>query len=172
MKEMNDQAKLFDIDEAPWASDGTRFEHRTDVCPFCEIVKGTVPRHIVFQDEVSIAFLDMSPVFPGHCLLIPKEHYQTLSDLPTNLIAPLFANAQLLVKAVQLGLGSHGTFVAINNKVSQSVPHLHIHVVPRRHRDGLRGLLWPRQNYESEQQRTEVSNSIIKAIEKIRSGHA
>ncbi len=158
-----EQAKLFEMEEkVPSTADSTRSED----CPFCEIVKGAVPRHIVFQDDVSIAFLDRRPVFLGHCLLVPKEHYETLSDLPSELIAPLFANAQLLVKAVQSALSAHGTFVAINNKVSQSVPHLHIHIVPRKHADGLRGLLWPRQNYESEQQMTEICNSIIQAIEK------
>jgi histidine triad (HIT) family protein len=167
-----DQAKLFEMEkEDTWTSDGTRSDEKANVCAFCKIVNGAVSRHVVLQDEVSVAFLDRRPVFPGHCLLVPKKHYETLSDLPSELIAPLFANAQLLVKAVQSALRSQGSFVAINNKVSQSVPHLHIHVVPRRPGDGLRGFFWPRQTYQSEQQKTEISNSIIQAIEKIRSGH-
>ena len=165
------QAELFDVKkETLGTSDGTLFHEKPNDCAFCEIANGAVARHIVFQDKVSIAFLDRRPVFPGHCLLVPKQHYETLSDLPSELVAPLFANAQLLVKAVQSGLGAQGSFVAINNKVNQSVPHLHIHVVPRRPMDGLRGFFWPRQNYQSEQQKTDVSNSIIRAIEKIKSG--
>jgi len=165
------QAKLFDTENEVSESSRRGSKDKEGNCAFCEIVKGNVPRHIVFQDYVSIAFLDRRPVFPGHCLLVPKEHYETLSDLPGELVAPLFENAQLLVKAIQSGLGSQGSFVAINNKVSQSIPHLHIHVVPRRSGDGLKGFFWPRQSYQSEQQMTDISNSIIQAIEMIRSGH-
>jgi len=103
---------------------------------------------VVFEDEVSIAFLDHRPLFPGHCILIPKAHYQTFVDLPTDLIAPLFANAQLLAKGVEQAMEAEGTFVAINNRVSQSVPHFHIHIVPRRRKDGLKGFFWPRQLYK------------------------
>ena len=116
-------------------------------CTFCKIIRGELQSHIVFADDVSLAFLDQRPVFPGHCLLVPKEHHETLADLPADLIAPLFANAQLLARAVELGLQADGTFVAMNNRVSQSVPHLHIHVVPRRRKDGLKGFFWPRQPY-------------------------
>lgn len=137
-------------------------------CDFCAIVKNEVARHIVFQDSVSVAFLDRKPVFLGHCLLVPNIHYETISDLPGELVGPLFANVQLLVKAVHIGLQTEGTFVAINNKVSQSVPHLHIHVVPRRFKDGLRGFFWPRQKYQSEEQMVEICNSIRAAAEKIR----
>jgi histidine triad (HIT) family protein len=101
----------------------------------------------VFEDQISLAFLDHRPVFPGHCLLVPKDHFATLSDLPMQLVGPLFANTQLLVRAVEQGLLAEGTFVAINNRVSQSVPHLHIHIVPRRKKDGLKGFFWPRQSY-------------------------
>ena len=103
---------------------------------------------MVFEDEVSIAFLDHRPLFPGHCILIPKAHYQTFVDLPTDLITPLFANAQLLAKGVEQTMEAEGTFVAINNRVSQSVPHFHIHIVPRRRKDGLKGFFWPRQLYK------------------------
>jgi histidine triad (HIT) family protein len=117
-------------------------------CTFCAIVRGETPANVVFEDEVSIAFLDHRPLFPGHCILIPKAHYQTFVDLPTDLITPLFANAQLLAKGVEQAMEAEGTFVAINNRVSQSVPHFHIHIVPRRRKDGLKGFFWPRQLYK------------------------
>src|ERR1043166_2997142 len=117
-------------------------------CVFCRIASGEGGAKIVFQDDISLAFLDFRPVFKGHCLLITKKHYQTLSDLPGDLIGPLFANVQLLARGVQGVMSADGTFVAINNIVSQSVPHFHVHVVPRRHGDGLRGFFWPRQRYD------------------------
>jgi histidine triad (HIT) family protein len=122
----------------------------SEQCAFCRIIRGEREGHTVFEDAVSLAFLDRRPLFPGHCLLVPKQHYGTLLDLPTPLLAPLFAAAKLLARAVEEGLGAEGSFVAINNRVSQSVPHLHIHVVPRRRKDGLRGFFWPRQPYKDE----------------------
>ena len=116
-----------------------------DRCVFCAIVAGATPAHIVAGDDDTLAFLDVRPVFPGHVLLVPRDHYDTLGDLPPALVAPLFAAAQRLALAVQAGMEADGTFVAINNTVSQSVPHLHVHVVPRRRKDGLRGFFWPRQ---------------------------
>ena len=136
-------------------------------CLFCQAVTGELAVRSVFEDEVSIAFLDHRPVFPGHCLLIPKAHFETLSDLPADLLAPLFANAQLLSRAVESGLEAHGTFVAMNNRVSQSVPHLHVHIVPRRRKDGLRGFFWPRYPYKSETDADAVQNSIREAVEKL-----
>ena len=112
-------------------------------CTFCNIVRGEVSSDRVFEDEFSLAFLDHRPVFPGHCLLVPRQHIPTLNDLPTELMGPLFANTQLLALAMEQGLLAEGTFIAINNRVSQSVPHLHIHVVPRRKKDGLKGFLAP-----------------------------
>jgi histidine triad (HIT) family protein len=123
-----------------------------------------VPARLVFEDEISLAFLDHRPVFPGHCLLIPKEHYETLSDLPEHLIGPFFKNAQRLSQAVESALEAHGTFVAINNRVSQSVPHLHIHVVPRRRKDGLKGFFWPRNRYKSEEEAVRVQEAIRRAV--------
>ncbi|MCU1377896.1 MAG: histidine triad protein [Acidimicrobiales bacterium] len=117
-------------------------------CIFCQIVAGEVPAHVVLDDEVCLAFLDMRPVFPGHVLLIPKAHHETLVDLPPELVEPLFSRARLLAAAVPAAVDAVGTFVAVNNKVSQSVPHVHVHVVPRRPKDGLRGFFWPRQKYE------------------------
>jgi histidine triad (HIT) family protein len=119
------------------------------VCPFCRIVAGDVTAATVFEDDLSLAFLDHRPLFPGHCLLIPKTHFETLADLPEDLTGPLFSNARLLAGAVEQAMQSEGSFVAINNRVSQSVPHLHIHIVPRRKKDGLRGFFWPRRKYES-----------------------
>lgn len=117
-------------------------------CLFCQIVAGEVAAKVVFEDAISLAFLDIRPLFAGHCLLISKEHFQTLGDLPGPLIGPLFKNAQLLSRTVQEVMKAEGTFVAINNTISQSVPHFHIHIVPRRKGDGLRGFFWPRQKYE------------------------
>ncbi|HVB59455.1 MAG TPA: HIT family protein [Candidatus Acidoferrales bacterium] len=119
-------------------------------CAFCQIVSGDAEARVVFEDTISIALLDNRPLFPGHCLLIPKRHYQTLADLPEEIIGPIFLNARNLAITVERTMKADGTFVAINNTVSQSVPHFHIHIVPRRHGDGLRGFFWPRRPYESE----------------------
>ena len=137
-------------------------------CVFCGIVRGEVSAPIVFEDETSIAFLDHRPVFPGHCLLVPREHFETLADLPRDLVAPFFTNAQLLSRAVELALEAHGTFVGINNRVSQSVPHLHVHIVPRRRKDGLRGFFWPRHKYESAEQMLLIQKAIESTVDKLR----
>jgi len=133
-------------------------------CAFCKIASSEFQARLVFEDEVSLAFLDHRPVFPGHCLLIPRAHHETLADLPGELVAPLFQNAQLLSRAVESALDAHGTFVAINNRVSQSVPHLHVHIVPRRRKDGLKGFFWPRQPYRSEEEMSLVQQAIMKAV--------
>jgi histidine triad (HIT) family protein len=133
-------------------------------CLFCKIAGGEVSARLVFEDEISLAFLDHRPVFPGHCLLIPKGHYETLADLPEELIAPFFKNAQLLARAVEAAMDAHGTFVAMNNRVSQSVPHLHIHIVPRRRKDGLKGFFWPRSPYKSEEEANAVQSAIRSAV--------
>jgi histidine triad (HIT) family protein len=138
-------------------------------CKFCHIVRGEIQADIVFEDEVSIAFLDRRPLFPGHCLLIPKAHYYTFVDLPKELIAPLFANAQLLAKGVEQAMAAEGTFVAINNRVSQSVPHLHIHIVPRRKKDGLRGFFWPRQTCKHEDAVRTVRSALQAALSQLHS---
>lgn len=138
-------------------------------CIFCGIIAGEIPAPIVFEDETTIAFLDHRPVFPGHCLLVPRDHLETLTDLPGSLVSPLFTNAQLLARAVELALDAHGTFVGINNRVSQSVPHLHVHIVPRRRKDGLRGFFWPRHKYESTEQMQLIQETIkitIKNLQK------
>ncbi len=102
---------------------------------------------MIFEDCVSLAFLDRRPLFPGHCLLVPKAQYETVADLPAPLIRPLFQNTQSLERVIEEGLAADGTVVAINNRVSQSVPHVHIHLVPRHLKDGLKGFFWPRQRY-------------------------
>ncbi len=117
-------------------------------CSFCQIERGTLTGFVVLEGEATLGFLDIRPLFIGHTLLIPRQHYATLPDLPSDLLAPMMADAQLLARAMVEGLDAEGSFVAINNRVSQSVPHLHIHVVPRNAKDGLRGFFWPRTQYE------------------------
>ena len=137
-------------------------------CIFCKIVAGEIAADKIFEDEACIVFLDNRPLFPGHCLVCPKEHIETLPDLPADLIQPLFANAQLMAKAVELGLEAHGSFVAVNNKISQSVPHLHVHVVPRRTKDGLKGFFWPRSPYAGEEEKLAVQKALQAAVEALR----
>ena len=139
-------------------------------CTFCKIVAAEITANIVFQDDLSLAFLDHRPLFPGHCLLVPKEHFETLGDLPLKLVGPLFVNAQLMVSAVERALGAEGTFVAMNNRVSQSVPHFHVHIVPRRRKDGLKGFFWPRNKYRDETEIVEVQKLIRSAIRRIQDG--
>jgi histidine triad (HIT) family protein len=115
---------------------------------------------MVLEDESCLAFLDHRPLFPGHCLLIPRAHHETLADLPAELIEPLFAAAQILSLAVERAMDAEGSFVAMNNRVSQSVPHLHVHVVPRRRKDGLRGFFWPRQRYPDRETAEQVRDAI------------
>ncbi|TML91906.1 MAG: HIT family protein, partial [Actinobacteria bacterium] len=133
-------------------------------CVFCQIVTGEIAAHAVLDEERTMAFLDARPVFPGHCLLVPRAHYETLADLPADLVEPVFASAQRLARAVEAGMGADGTFVAVNNRVSQSVPHLHVHVVPRRRKDGLRGFFWPRQKYESDDAMAATAAAIRAAL--------
>ncbi|MEM5789342.1 MAG: HIT family protein [Syntrophobacteraceae bacterium] len=133
-------------------------------CNFCRIIAGELPAAIVFDDESCLAFLDKRPLFPGHCLLVPKSHTGTLPDLPSPLIQPLFAAAKLLARAVEEAMEAEGTFVAINNKVSQSVPHLHIHIVPRRKKDGLKGFFWPRVPYRDESHILKVTQKLKEAV--------
>jgi histidine triad (HIT) family protein len=121
---------------------------RAQPCPFCAIVAGAEPAHVVLDDDVAIAFLDQRPVFPGHVLVIPRDHVETLLDLPVDLLGPLFERVQRVAAAVEQRLGADGSFVATNNRVSQSVAHLHVHVVPRHRGDGLRGFFWPRRKYQ------------------------
>lgn len=129
-------------------------------CVFCEIIAGVTAADVVHDDAHTVAFLDRRPLFPGHVLLVPRQHHETLGSLPAALIEPLFATAKRLSIAVEKAVGAQGTFVAMNNRISQSVPHLHVHVVPRRKGDGLRGFFWPRTKYESDEQRAMVADAI------------
>ncbi len=133
-------------------------------CRFCQIVAGDESAHLVFEDELTLAFLDNRPLFPGHSLLVPRDHHETLADLPGELVGPLFANAKLLSEAVPRAMKKPGSFVALNNVVSQSVPHLHVHVVPRKPKDGLRGFFWPRTKYGSEDEMREVAERVRRAV--------
>lgn len=133
-------------------------------CPFCRIVAGEAPAHVVLDDERCLAFLDARPLFPGHVLVVPRAHHETLVDLPPDLLGPLFARVRSLAEVMEVGLGAAGSFVAVNNRVSQSVAHLHVHVVPRNRRDGLRGFFWPRQAYRSDAHAAEVAATVRSAL--------
>ena len=137
---------------------------RNSSCLFCKVENGALAVRSVFEDELSIGFLDHRPVFPGHCLLIPKDHYETLADLPFSIVGAFFKNVQRLSRAVETAMQAHGSFVAMNNRVSQSVPHFHVHVVPRRRKDGLKGFFWPRYPYKSEEEADLVQSAIRAAI--------
>jgi histidine triad (HIT) family protein len=136
-------------------------------CIFCHIIGHKLPASIVYEDEHSVAFLDSYPLFPGHVLLCPRGHYETLLDLPEHLNGTMLSNTQLMARAVEAAVDAEGSFIAVNNHVSQTVPHLHIHVVPRRRRDGLKGFFWPRQNYKDDEAREAVRNAIEHEIGKL-----
>jgi histidine triad (HIT) family protein len=133
-------------------------------CVFCAIASGDHPAEIVLADEEVVAFLDSRPLFKGHVLVIPREHYETLADLPAGLVGPLFTRVQVVSAALPAALGAQGTFVAMNNVVSQSVPHVHVHVVPRTRGDGLRGFFWPRQKYADEAEAAAYAQRISAAL--------
>jgi histidine triad (HIT) family protein len=135
-------------------------------CAFCAIVAGG-DSDVVLDDEHCLAFLDHRPVFPGHCLLVPKDHFETLADLPAEQVTPFFLRARDLAAAVEEGMEADGTFVAINNRVSQSVPHMHLHVVPRRKKDGLRGFFWPRLRYGSPEEMRDAQGRIREALKRL-----
>jgi histidine triad (HIT) family protein len=133
-------------------------------CVFCAIVAKDVPAVVVAETDDHLAFLDTRPVFKGHVLVVPKVHVVTLADLPAGDVGPLFTFVQRLSVAVEAGLQSGGTFVALNNKVSQSVAHLHVHVVPRTKGDGLRGFFWPRTKYASDAEAADYAERIAAAL--------
>ena len=137
-------------------------------CLFCKIINGEVSAATVFENDHALAFLDHRPIFPGHTLLVPKKHFETLADLPTDLVGDFFRDAQLLARAVEQAMDAEGTFVAMNNRVSQSVPHLHVHIVPRRRKDGLKGFFWPRSKYENSEQIAKVQQAIKTAVTQLR----
>lgn len=133
-------------------------------CPFCAIVAGDAAAHEVWRDDVAVGFLDRSPLFPGHVLVVPTEHWVTLADLPPDAVGPFFERVRRIAAAMPDALGADGTFVANNNVVSQSVAHLHVHVVPRRRKDGLRGFFWPRQRYADDVEAAAVAARIAAAL--------
>ena len=133
-------------------------------CPFCAIARGELAASTVLRDEQVCAFLDTRPVFKGHVLVAPREHVPDLLELPRPLMEPLLFAVQRIARAMETGLGADGSFTAVNTKISQSVPHLHVHVVPRRKGDGLRGFFWPRTKYESDAEREEYAGKIRQAL--------
>lgn len=137
-------------------------------CTFCQIIKGQISAFTVFENSDSIAFLDKRPLFPGHVLLIPKTHISILAEMPDGKIGPFFKTVRNLSVAVEKAMNAQGSFVAINNLVSQSVPHLHVHIVPRTKGDGLKGFFWPRKKYKDEAEMIEVTDKIKREI---RFGH-
>jgi histidine triad (HIT) family protein len=130
-------------------------------CAFCKILRNKSDCSRVFEDEHTLAFLDHRPLFPGHCLVIPKIHLETIDDLPDSLVAPFFSNVRMLAAAIQRAMSADGTFIAANNRVSQSVPHFHVHIVPRKKGDGLKGFFWPRRKYKD----AEEINGVLAALQ-------
>ncbi len=134
-------------------------------CLFCQIVAGERPAHHVLDTEDVVGFLDARPVFKGHVLLVPRQHFETLADLPADLLTPLFGAVQRVSAAVLDAYEAQGSFVALNNVISQSVPHLHVHVVPRRRKDGLRGFFWPRTKYADDAEAAEYAKRLRAVLE-------
>ena len=149
---------------------GPEGERGKKACEFCKVVRGEAESYIILEDELSLGFLDRRPLFPGHSLLVTRTHYETLAELPQDLISPVFGSVQLLALAVVKAMGADGSFIAINNHVSQSVPHLHVHVVPRKLKDGLKGFFWPRQPYKSDELALQTQRAIRSAVAELRSG--
>ena len=135
-----------------------------DDCVFCRIIAGDLPAHIVLADRDVVAFLDARPVFKGHVLIAPRDHYETLASLPEDLVGPLFSRVRRLSAVMPQALGAQGSFVGLNNTVSQSVPHLHVHVVPRTRGDGLRGFFWPRQKYADDEEAARFAQKLRDAL--------
>jgi histidine triad (HIT) family protein len=136
----------------------------TPGCKFCQIIAGEIPAHFVLDTDEVVAFLDHRPLFPGHTLVLPRDHVETLADLPPDRVGPFFRQVQRVEAAVRTAMEAQGSFVAENNVVSQSVPHLHVHVVPRRPKDGLRGFFWPRTKYASDGEMAAVAARIIEQL--------
>ena len=136
----------------------------TAACVFCAIVRGEIDAYRVLEDDSCVAFLDVKPLFHGHVLVVPRAHVVTLPELPAAEVAPYFARVQSLARALPRALGAEGSFVAMNNIVSQSVPHLHVHVVPRTKGDGLKGFFWPRTKYTGDAQMRDIADRIRDAL--------
>jgi len=138
----------------------------TAACTFCRVINKEIESYTVFEDDLTLAFLDTKPLFPGHVLLVPRLHYKGINEVPDETIAALFSNAKKLSSAIEQGFHSDGSFIAVNNKVSQSVPHLHVHIVPRKFKDGLKGFFWPRYAYKSKEEMLQAQETIVKALQK------
>ncbi len=136
----------------------------TSECLFCAIAAHKIASEIVYEGENSVAFLDNRPLFPGHVLVIPRMHVETLTEIPSDAISPLFTCVQAVTRAVEQVMEAHGSFVAINNRVSQSVPHLHVHVVPRKKKDGLKGFFWPRNPYPNTDEMRRTADALRSAL--------
>ena len=134
-------------------------------CLFCRIIAGEIESEVVLDEPQAFAFLDHRPLFHGHTLVLPRHHHETLADLPADEVGPFFETVQRLSRAVPAAMGAEGTFVAMNNVVSQSVPHLHVHVVPRNRKDGLRGFFWPRTRYADDAEMTAVADTVRIAVD-------
>lgn len=139
-------------------------------CVFCAIQADKTSRFRVFENEDVLVFLDHRPLFPGHCLLITKAHIATIGELPLPLLHKVSENMRVIAIAVQRVMKAEGTFLAINNIVSQSVPHFHVHIVPRTKGDGLRGFFWPRQKYKSDEEAATIAESIREEVARMQSG--
>jgi histidine triad (HIT) family protein len=142
------------------------FETTEKDCTFCKIITGEKESPVVYDDELFLAFLDFRPLLRGHCLLVPKAHYETIHDLPEGLTGLFFSRVKRLARAVETALKADGSFIAINTRISQSVPHLHIHIVPRWKKDGLfsKAYIWKRQPYANEEDMTAVQDAIRSAL--------
>jgi histidine triad (HIT) family protein len=140
-------------------------EYDDKSCVFCGIIRGRVPAAKVYEDDNLVAFLDSRPLFPGHLLVCPRNHYNTFPELPPALVRSLFLKSQQLTTAVERAMEAEGTFLAINNRVSQSVPHLHLHIVPRRKKDGLKGFFWPRNKYRDDDHLENVRRAIVEHMQ-------
>lgn len=139
---------------------------RTDPsCTFCAIIAADDPTVLVYRSEQIVGFLDIRPVFHGHCLLVPRDHYETLDQLPATLAEPLLTATQVTMRALAAAVDAHGSFIANNNVVSQSQPHVHVHVVPRKRKDGLRGFFWPRRPYPDEAALQQMRDRVRTAIQ-------
>ena len=140
---------------------------KSTYCIFCKISRKEEPASIIFENDQFISFLDKKPLFPGHCLLIPKTHIENFDKLPKDQIGKFFELSQVLSKAVENSMKAHGTFIANNNKLSQSDPHIQIHVDPRRPKDGLKGFFWPRNSYLSTEHMKQVQEIISRTFDRL-----
>jgi len=140
-------------------------------CKFCEIISGKIASEMVYSDEYFVAFLDYKPLFKGHTLLVPKKHFRDIYDMDDLTLQRMMKTVNLISMAVERATMSDGTFIAINNKVSQSVPHVHVHIIPRKHKDGLKGFFWPRQSYAENEEKVYASK-IRTQIEALITGKA